>query len=55
MPLTAVLVWLIAAAAVVALWRLRGGRAVRLLLACLFAVVLCVVVWNILGAFRAVH
>jgi hypothetical protein len=40
------LAWLVAVAAVVVLARLRGARAVKILLASLVLIILAVIVWN---------
>ena len=50
-----VLVWLVAIAGVVVLWRLRGRRGITMLLVCLLVVFVAVIVWNSLVSFRAIH
>jgi hypothetical protein len=50
-----VLVWLIAVAGVVLLWRLRGRRGILMLLGLLAAVVLFVVAWNVVVSHRVIR
>jgi hypothetical protein len=40
--------WLIVLVAVVVLWRVRGTRALMLLLGCLLLLVIAVTVWNVI-------
>jgi hypothetical protein len=47
MMLGTVMGWLVALAAVVLLWRVRGIRAVKLLVVGLLIVALAIVVWNV--------
>ena len=50
-----ILVWLLAVAGVVLLWRLRGRRGILMLLGLLAAVVLFVVAWNVAVSHRVIR